>query len=48
MKILAVQKVKNEMLKAFEKFDLGEMKFFLGIEISQFSEGISCYKRGMH
>lgn len=37
---LAVQEVKNEMLKVFEMSDLGEMKFFLGMEIAQSSEGI--------
>jgi len=32
---LAVQEVKNEMLKVFEMSDLGEIKFFLVMEISQ-------------
>lgn len=42
---LAVQEVKNEMLKAFEMSDLGEMKLFLGIEICQSCEGIFLYQK---
>ena len=38
--LLAVQEVKNEMLKDFEMSDLGKKKFFLGMEISQSCEGI--------
>lgn len=37
---LVVQEIKNSMLKVFEMSDLGQMKFFLGMEIFQSSEGI--------
>ena len=35
-----VQEFTMEMMKEFDMSDLGEMKYFLGLEITQTSEGI--------
>lgn len=36
---------KNSMLRDFDMTDLGKMRYFLGIEVLQTSEGIYIYQR---
>ena len=43
----SVQEFKMEMMKEFDMSDLGEMKYFLGLEITQTSEGSFCLKSNM-
>jgi len=36
---------KSSMMKEFDMSDLGKMKYFLGIEVIQFDDGIFINKR---
>lgn len=35
-----IEQFKDEMMKTFDMLDLGLMKFFLGLEVNQLTEGI--------